>query len=122
MLNIGVEPARERTAEDKAIIERTNHSIKNGFSQFVAGYTGDSLATRGKRVGQERLWPINRVQEMWHEWVATHWQQHPHEGLRSPFLPGLVLTPNQMYAAAVATEGAVPRPATPTRTANCCST
>jgi hypothetical protein len=113
MLNIGLEPARERTAEDKAIIERTNDSIKRGFSQYVAGYTGDSLATRGKNVGQQRLWPINKVQEMWHEWVATVWQQRPHEGLRSPFLPGLVLTPNQMYAAAVATEGAVPRPATP---------
>ncbi|MGI3224993.1 Mu transposase C-terminal domain-containing protein [Streptomyces sp. GTA36] len=113
MLGIEVEPARERTPEDKAFIERTNATVKSGFSQFCAGYTGNSLATRGKNVERERLWPLNTLQDMWHEWVATQWQQQPHEGLRSPFLPALVLTPNQMYAAAVATEGGVPRPVTP---------
>ncbi|MFD5862815.1 Mu transposase C-terminal domain-containing protein [Streptomyces chartreusis] len=113
MLGIDVEPARERTPEDKGIIERSNASVKSQFSQFCAGYTGNSLATRGKNVEKERLWPLNKLQEMWHEWVVTEWQQQVHEGLRSPFLPGLVLTPNQMYAAAVATEGGVPRPVTP---------
>jgi hypothetical protein len=82
-------------------------------AQFVAGYTGNKLATRGKDVEKERLWPLNKLQDMWHEWVVTEWQRRQHEGLRSPFLPSLVLTPNQMYAAAVAVEGAVPRPVTP---------
>ncbi|MFJ8275602.1 Mu transposase C-terminal domain-containing protein, partial [Streptomyces sp. NPDC094154] len=112
MLGIEVESARERTPTDKAVIERTNASVKSMFSQFVAGYTGNKLATRGKDVEKERLWPLNKLQDMWHEWVVTEWQRRQHEGLRSPFLPSLVLTPNQMYAAAVAMEGAVPRPVT----------
>lgn len=111
-LGIEVEPARERTAEDKAIIERTNRSIKSGFSQFVAGYTGNRLDRRGKNVERERLLSLNELQDLWHEWVVTEWQTTRHEGLRSPFLPAMVLTPNQMYAAAVAAEGA-PQPASP---------
>jgi hypothetical protein len=113
MLGIEVESARERTPTDKAVIERTNASVKSMFSQFVAGYTGNKLATRGKDVEKERLWTLNELQDLWHEWVVTEWQRRPHEGLRSPFLPSVVLTPNQMYAAAVAVEGAVPRPVTP---------
>ena len=111
-LGIEVESARERTPTDKAVIERTNASVKSMFSQFVAGYTRNRLATRGKDVEKERLWPLNKLQDMWHEWVVTEWQRRQHEGLRSPFLPSLMLTPNQMYAAAVAVEGAVPRPVT----------
>ncbi|MEU6002867.1 integrase [Streptomyces sp. NPDC047197] len=111
-LGIEVEPARERTAVDKQIIERTNASIKSGFSQFVAGYTGNSLGRRGKNVEHEPLLSLNRLQDLWHEWVVTEWQNTEHEGLRSPIYPAMVLTPNQMYATAVATEG-VPRPASP---------
>ncbi|MFI6611922.1 integrase [Streptomyces sp. NPDC050507] len=111
-LGIEVEPARERTADDKGIIERTNHSVKSGFSQFVAGYTGNRLDRRGKNVEHEPLLSLNELQDLWHEWVVTEWQTTRHEGLRSPFLPAMVLTPNQMYAAAVAAEGA-PRPASP---------
>ncbi|MFJ7181050.1 Mu transposase C-terminal domain-containing protein [Streptomyces massasporeus] len=112
MLRIDVEPARERTATDKAVIERANATIKSGFCQFVANYTGNHPAARGRKVGKGRLWSLNELQDLWHEWVATEYQQSPHEGLRSPFWPALVLTPNQMYAAAVAAEGGVPRPVT----------
>jgi transposase InsO family protein len=112
MLGIDVEPARERTATDKAVIERANATIKSEFCQFVANYTGNHPAARGKNVGKGRLWSLNELQDLWHEWVATEYQQSPHEGLRSPFWPALVLTPNQMYAAAVAAEGGVQRPVT----------
>lgn len=112
MLRIEVEPARERTATDKAIIERTNASLKSGFSQFVAGHTTDRLDRRGKNVEREPPLSLNELQDLWHEWVVTKWQSTPHEGLRSPLLPAMVLTPSQMYAAAVAVEG-LPWPASP---------
>ncbi|MET8249673.1 hypothetical protein ABZV31_38155 [Streptomyces sp. NPDC005202] len=70
MLGIEVESARERTPTDKAVIERTNASVKSMFSQFAAGYTGNSLATRGKDVERERLWTLNELQDLWHEWVV----------------------------------------------------
>lgn len=112
-LGISVRPARERTPTDKAIVESTFSAIKKQFCQYVSGYTGSGLGKRGKHVRQQPLWSINQLQDLLDEWIALRWQQTPHHGLRSPFLPGMVLTPNQMYAALVACEGQVPRPLTP---------
>lgn len=76
--------------------------IKTGFSQWLAGYTGRRLDQRGKHLEREQLWRIDEVQDLFSQWVALEWQQTPHGGLRSPYTPGLVLSPNQMYAAQIA--------------------
>ncbi|WP_329574983.1 Mu transposase C-terminal domain-containing protein [Kitasatospora sp. NBC_01250] len=109
-LQISVRPARERTPTDKAVIESTFSAIKKMFCQYVSGYTGSSLAKRGKLVAQQPLWSINELQDLLDEWIALRWQQTPHDGLRSPLLPGMKLTPNQMYSVLVACEGQVPLP------------
>ncbi|MFJ3981336.1 hypothetical protein [Streptomyces fungicidicus] len=108
MLDIKVRPARERTATDKAVIESTFNAIKRRFSQYVAGYTGSDLRRRGKHVNDGPLWSLNELQDLLNEWIALDWQQKPHDGLRSPFLPGLTISPNHMYATLVAVEGHVP--------------
>ncbi|MFI0162719.1 Mu transposase C-terminal domain-containing protein [Streptomyces albidoflavus] len=108
MLRIKVRPARERTATDKAIVESTFNAIKRRFSQHVAGYTGSDLRRRGKHVTEGPLWSLNELQDLLDEWIALDWQQKPHDGLRSPFLPGLAVSPNRMYATLVAAEGHVP--------------
>jgi hypothetical protein len=113
MLRIDVQPARERTATDKAIIESTFNAIKRRFSQYVVGYTGSDLARRGKHVEDGPLWSLNELQDLLEEWIALDWQQKPHSGLRSPFLPGLKVSPNRMYATLVAAEGHTPLPLTP---------
>ncbi|WP_405417658.1 transposase [Streptomyces microflavus] len=113
MLHIKVRPARERTATDKAIIESTFNAIKRRFSQHVAGYTGSDLRRRGKHVTDGPLWSLNELQDLLNEWIALDWQQKPHDGLRSPFLPGLTISPNRMYATLVAVEGHVPLTLTP---------
>ncbi|MBT2493430.1 transposase [Streptomyces sp. ISL-96] len=113
MLGINVRPARERTATDKAIVESTFNAIKKRFSQHVAGYTGSDLARRGKHVTDSPLWSLNELQDLLDEWIALDWQQKPHDGLRSPFLPGLKISPNRMYATLVAAEGHVPLPLSP---------
>ncbi|MBP2055861.1 transposase InsO family protein [Streptomyces griseochromogenes] len=113
MLRIKVRPARERTATDKAIIESTFNAIKRRFSQYVTGYTGSDLKRRGKHVAEGPLWSLNELQDLLDQWIALDWQQKPHDGLRSPFLPGLTISPNRMYAALVAAEGHVPLVLTP---------
>ncbi|MEF3113879.1 Mu transposase C-terminal domain-containing protein [Streptomyces chrestomyceticus] len=110
MLGIDVRPARVRTPTDKAIIESTFSAIKKRFGQHVAGYTGSDLARRGKHVADQVLWSLNELQDLLDEWIALDWQQTPHDGLRSPFLPGLAISPNRMYATLVAAEGHVPVP------------
>ncbi|WP_060904782.1 Mu transposase C-terminal domain-containing protein [Streptomyces scabiei] len=113
MLDIKVRPARERTATDKAVVESSFNAIKRRFSQYVAGYTGSDLKRRGKHVTDGPLWSLNELQDLLNEWIALDWQQKPHDGLRSPFLPGLTISPNRMYATLVAAEGHVPLVLTP---------
>ncbi|MFE5301284.1 Mu transposase C-terminal domain-containing protein [Streptomyces sp. NPDC056632] len=113
MLGINVRPARTRTATDKAVIESTFGAVKKRFSQYVAGYTGSDLARRGKHVTEGLLWSLNELQDLLDEWIALDWQQTAHDGLRSPFLPGITVSPNRMYATLVAAEGHVPLPLTP---------
>ncbi|MEU0354355.1 hypothetical protein [Streptomyces cyaneofuscatus] len=102
---IEVREARLRTAVDKAIVERAMLAIKTGFSQHLAVYTHHRLALRGRRVRQQPLFTIAHLQDLFEQWVALHWQQTPHGGLRSPFTPGLKLTPNKMYAALIFLRG-----------------
>ncbi|MEV8628581.1 hypothetical protein [Streptomyces sp. NPDC051079] len=104
-LGIEVREARLRTAPDKAIVERAMRAVKTGFSQHLATYTHHRLDLRGKRVRKQPLWTIAQLQELFEQWVVLHWQQTPHGALRSPFTPGLRLTPNQMYAALVSLRG-----------------
>lgn len=112
-LGIEVRHARTRTPTDKAVVERAMRTIKTKFSQYVAGHTARTLDLRGRHLDKQPLWTIDQLQDMLSEWVALQWQQTPHGGLRSPYTPGLVLTPNQMYAAAVSLTGYRALPQTP---------
>jgi hypothetical protein len=108
-LGISVRPACAYSPTHKAIIERTFGSIKSLFSQFLPGYTGKDLTHRGKNVAGERLWRIDQINDFLQQWIALGWQQRPHSELRNPFLPSMPpRTPNQMFAAHVASSGYVP--------------
>nr|BFD96360.1 DDE-type integrase/transposase/recombinase [Kitasatospora sp. Xyl93] len=104
-LGIEVREARLRTGADKAVVERAMRAVKTGFSQYLASYTHHRLDLRGKRVRKQPMWTIAQLQDLFEQWVVLHWQQTPHGALRSPFTPGLRLTPNQMYAAMVSLRG-----------------
>jgi hypothetical protein len=110
-LGISVQPAREQTGSDKAIMERTFESINTLFCQHVACYTGRDVTRRGKDVDQvdERaVWSLADLQELLDEWVIAGWQSRPHEGLRHPFTPDQPASPNDAYAALVAAAGYIP--------------
>ncbi|MFJ8536864.1 Mu transposase C-terminal domain-containing protein [Streptomyces sp. NPDC093591] len=108
-LGISVRPACYHSPTHKAIIERTFGSVKSRFSQFLTGYTGRDFTRRGKKVESERLWSLQQLNDLLQEWIATGWQQRPHQELRNPFLPSMPpRTPNQMFAAHVASSGYAP--------------
>jgi hypothetical protein len=110
-LGISVQPAREQTGSDKAIMERTFESINTLFCQHVACYTGRDVTRRGRDVDQvdERaVWSLADLQELLDEWVIAGWQSRPHEGLRHPFTPDQPASPNDAYAALVAAAGYIP--------------
>ncbi|MFD8916111.1 hypothetical protein [Streptomyces sp. NPDC059575] len=112
MLSITIEYARKDTPTDKPLKERFFRSIGSRFSQHVAGWTGTGFAHRGLGIEKGPLYPINVLQDLAEQWVALDYQQTPHKGLRSPFTPGLTLSPNEMYAQLMPLAGYRPRPIT----------
>jgi putative transposase len=107
-LGISLQPAHPRTPTDKPHIERTLESVSTLFCQFVAGYLGRSVDTRGADATSGPLWSMPELQELLDEWLVAVWQNRPHDGLRDPAAPGRAFTPNQKYAALVAAAGYVP--------------
>ncbi|MEV6594756.1 transposase [Streptomyces acidicola] len=108
-MGIGIEYARKDTPTDKPLAEAFFRSIGDTFSQHVKGWTGRGFEQRGYGVERQRLYSINQMQAAAEEWVALDYQQQPHEGLRSPLYPGMVLSPNKMYDHLVAGYGYRPR-------------
>lgn len=98
-LQISVLRANPYTPTDKPHIERGFKTINLRFARYLNGYVGRSVSTRGKDPTKEALWAVNEVQNLLDQWIVTHYQNEPLEGLRHPSLPARDLSPNQMYAA-----------------------
>lgn len=107
---INLQPAHPDTPTDKPVIERTLQSIGTLFAQYVTGYLGSSIERRGKNAEKQAVFSLPEIQDLLDEWIITGWQNRPHEGLRDPFTPSRVLTPNEKYAALLAVSGYVPAP------------
>ncbi|EST28043.1 DDE-type integrase/transposase/recombinase [Streptomyces roseochromogenus] len=106
-LGISFQPAHPDTPTDRPHIERTLGSVSTMFAQYVAGYTGRSVETRGKAPAAQAVWSIHERQELLQEWIVV-WQSRPHDGLRDPLMPDRPLSPNEKYAALVSAAGYVP--------------
>jgi putative transposase len=109
-LGISIQPAHPDTPTDKPVIERTLQSIGTLFAQYVTGYLGSSVDRRGKNAENNAVFSLIEIQDLLDEWIVTAWQNRPHEGLRDPFSPGRVFTPNEKYAALLSVSGYVPVP------------
>ena len=90
----------------KGVVERAFSSVNTLFCQHVAGYVGSDVTRRGDDV--QAAWTIRELADLFEEWVIAGWQNRPHDGLRSPFLPGKALSPNEIYALLVARTGYLP--------------
>lgn len=100
-LGISYVTANSHTPTDKPHVERTFKSINTLFLQYVKGYVGRSVEHRGKDavIDSDQLLTIQQMQELLEDWIAVHWQNRPHDSLRHPSEPGVVLSPNQMFRA-----------------------
>lgn len=108
-LQIDVVRANPRTPTDKPHIERTFAAINSGFSQFLNGYVGRNVVTRGASPDQEAVITLQQAQDLLDGWLVKVWQNRPHDGLRHPAAPGKTLTPNEMYRALSGVAPTVPR-------------
>jgi transposase InsO family protein len=109
-LGISVQPTRPYTPTDKAIVERTFESINTLFCQHVAGYKGFDVSRRGADVEAQAAWTLAELEDLFAEWVVVGWQHRPHDALWAPGRPETKLSPNEVYAYAIAVTGYVACP------------
>lgn len=105
-LGVSVQRARPHTPTDKAIAEASFCSINSLFCQHVASYTGSNVTLRGTDV--TGAFTLPELQELLDEWLLAGWQPRPHDALRDPLAPRRMLSPNEKYAALVASAGYLP--------------
>lgn len=104
-LGISIQPARSARPTDKAIIERSFRTLRHTFSEHLAGFTGRSVAHRGKNPDDAARWTVEEIGEFFAEYVVCVWQRRVHKGCVLDGQPELKLSPNDMYAEAVARAG-----------------
>lgn len=99
-MEISLTLAAKYTPTQKAKVERMFRTIKDGFTEYLVGFLGQSPEMRGDEVMDvDQLLTLEQLQELLEDWIAAVWQNRPHDALRDPRNPRLRLTPNQMVAA-----------------------
>ena len=109
-LGISIQPARVLTSTDKAPVERLFRTIREDLLAALPGYKGPDVYSRGKNIEDTAYYFSHELEGLIRDWVANRYHQRPHEGLHSAQIPGLQLSPAQMWDMLVATGGALHAP------------
>ncbi|MCX0270049.1 TnsA-like heteromeric transposase endonuclease subunit [Nocardia zapadnayensis] len=112
-LGISFPLARKGKPTDKPEVEAVFNTIREQFSQHVAGYKGSNVATRGRDPQAAARWSIPELEELFAEYVVAVYQRRWHGGLTVPGHPSEHLSPNEAYAVGVYRAGYVCAPADP---------
>ncbi|MFD2794423.1 Mu transposase C-terminal domain-containing protein [Promicromonospora vindobonensis] len=110
-LGISVQPARPLTPTDKAAVERFFRTVREQLLEALPGYTGPDVHSRGADPEGCTYFFIDELESILREWVAGIYHQRPHGGLADPLVPGLELSPAEMFAGGVSRTGRLRVPA-----------
>lgn len=111
-LGISIDNARLYRGQDKSPVERTFHSLNTLFFQYVKGYTGRSVEYRGYKAEDDACFSIEQLTDMFEEFLILEWQHRKHDGLHVQHLPGVKVSPREMYDLDIAAHGQLPYVAT----------
>jgi transposase InsO family protein len=112
-LGISIQPARPYTPTDKAAVERFFRTLREDLLQALPGYKGPDVFNRGHDVEAEAFFFLHELEDIIREWVALVYHCRPHDGLADPHVPGLHLSPAQMFMHGIARSGHIQVPTNP---------
>lgn len=112
-MRLSIQPARLRTGRDKGPVERFFLTIREGLLQYLPGYKGPDVHSRGLAPEREAHFYIDELEAIIREWIAVVYHRRPHDGLVEPGLPGLELSPATMFEQGVARAGYIEAPKDP---------
>lgn len=110
-LGTSVQPAIPDKPTDKAALERFFRSLRLSLLDKLPGYKGPSIASRGKDVEQGAFYYVTELEQLIREWVGEVYHVKAHKGLRDPRIPGVDLSPQEMFNRGIAVSGLLRLPA-----------
>ncbi|HTX53393.1 MAG TPA: Mu transposase C-terminal domain-containing protein [Candidatus Baltobacteraceae bacterium] len=112
-MGISVQPARLRTGRDKGPVERFFRTIREDLLQALPGYKGPDVHSRGLDPESEAFFYLDELEAIIREWVAVVYHHRPHNSLIDPHVPGLRMSPAQMFEHGIARAGYIEAPRDP---------
>jgi transposase InsO family protein len=106
-----IQPARPYRATDKAALERFFRTLREDLLAALPGYKGPDVYSRGEHSEAESYYFIDELEQILREWVAERYHRLSHDGLVEPAVPGLALSPAEIFEAGVARAGRLRVPA-----------
>ncbi|MFC1408802.1 integrase [Streptacidiphilus sp. N1-12] len=111
-LDISLQPARPYTPTDKPV-ERWFKTLNQGLLAALPGYKGADVHSRGEKVEQEAFFFIDELEAIIREWISQVYHRRHHRGLVVPEVPGLKLSPLEMFEHGVNRAGPLRIPSRP---------
>ncbi len=112
-MGISIQPARLRTGRDKGPLERFFLTVRLDLLQKLEGYKGPDIYSRGNSPETEAFFFIDELETIIREWIAMIYHNRPHDSLFDPRVPGLKLSPADMFEYGVAAAGYIEAPRDP---------
>lgn len=112
-MGISIQPARLRTGRDKGPVERFFRTIREDLLQVLPGYKGPDVHSRGLDPESEAFFYLDELEAIIREWVAVVYHRRPHDSLIDPHVPGLRMSPAQMFEHGIARAGYIEAPRDP---------
>ncbi|MFD7685812.1 hypothetical protein [Streptomyces sp. NPDC059781] len=109
-MGISMQPARLRTGRDKGPVERFFRTLREDLPQALPGYKGPDIHSRGEDPEAEAFFFLDELEEIIREWTATVSHCRPHSSLVDAGLPGLRMSPAQMFQHGMARSGYIEVP------------
>jgi transposase InsO family protein len=104
-MGISIQPARLRTGRDKGPVERYFRTLREGLPEALPAYKGPDIHSRGESPEDDAFFFLDELEEIVREWTATVYHCRPHASLVDPGLPGLRMSPAQMFEHGMARAG-----------------
>lgn len=109
-LGINIQPAIPHKPTDKPTMERFFRTLRQQLLEHLPAYKGPDVYSRGKDVEAGAFYYVAELEAIIREWVGIY-HHTPHRGLCDPRLPGVDLSPVEMFARGMAVAGVLRLPA-----------
>jgi transposase InsO family protein len=110
-LGISIQPGRVYQATDKGPLERWFRTLGEQLLAALPGYKGPDVYRRGKDPEQQAFYFLDELEQIIRRWTADCYHRQPHTGLCVPEVPGLEVSPLEMFGHGIARAGYLQVPA-----------